>query len=109
MEPQRHNRESELKGFIFRHIKRLERLHSKFGKCLYPIEPACTAKPCKAHSIQNRVVLDSLAEDRHVVVPKLDVSDVHSPPGSSFSASDRTSLLSSRGFAHDMIPSSSPL
>jgi hypothetical protein len=78
MEPQRHNRESELKGFIFRHIKRLERLHSKFGKCLYPIEPACTAKPCKAHSIQNRVVLDSLAEDGHVVVPKYDIRDVYS-------------------------------
>ena len=79
METQGQNRESKLRGLIFRHIKRLERLHSKSGKCLYPIEPACTAIPCRAHSIQNRVVLDSLAEEGHVVVPKLDFSDIYNP------------------------------
>ncbi len=79
METQGHNRESKLTGLIFRHIKRLERLHSKSGKCLYPIEPECTAKPCRAHSIQNRVVLDSVAEEGHVVVPKLDFSDIYNP------------------------------
>jgi hypothetical protein len=30
----------------------------------------CTSKPCKAHSIQNRAVLDSLAEKGHVVMFK---------------------------------------
>jgi hypothetical protein len=79
LETRGHNGEGELKGLIFRHIKRLERLYSKSGKCLYPMKPACTTKPCRAHSIQNRVVLDSLAEEGHVVVPKLDFSDIYNP------------------------------
>lgn len=37
------------------------------GRCLYPVEPSCSTRPCKAHSIQNGAVLGSLAEDGHVV------------------------------------------
>ena len=66
MGTEEHNPEGQLKGFIFRHRRRLETLMRKHGRWLYPVEPACTAKPCKAHSIQNRVVLSSLAENGHV-------------------------------------------
>lgn len=38
---------------------------------MYPVEPRCLARSCKAHSIQNRSVLDSLAEMGHVVAVNL--------------------------------------
>jgi hypothetical protein len=53
---------TELKEFSF------STSGSRRGRCLYPVEPACTNKSCKAHSIQNRTVLDSLAVDGHVIM-----------------------------------------
>jgi len=48
---------------------------AKSGRCVYPVEPACTNKPCNAHSIQKGTVLDSLAEEGHVVMLKTDRVD----------------------------------
>src|SRR5215207_537526 len=56
------DRWNELKGFSFKAAK------SRRGSCLFPVEPPCTIKTCEAHSIQNRTVLDSLAEEGHVVM-----------------------------------------
>jgi hypothetical protein len=53
---------NKLTGFSFKAAK------SRRGPCLFPVEPPCTTKTCKAHSIQNRTVLDALAEEGHVVM-----------------------------------------
>jgi hypothetical protein len=49
------------------------------GRCLYPVEPACSERPCKAHSIQNGTVLNSLAEDGHVVAVRFAPGVVDDP------------------------------
>src|SRR3712207_5153113 len=53
---------TELAGFSFKAAK------TRRGPCLFPVEPPCTTKTCEAHSIQNRTVLDALAEEGHVVM-----------------------------------------
>jgi hypothetical protein len=53
---------NELAGFSFKAAK------TRRGPCLFPVEPPCTTKTCEAHSIQNRTVLDALAEEGHVVM-----------------------------------------
>ncbi len=45
--------------------------NSRSGPCLYPVDPRCLERSCKAHSIQNRSVLDSLAEAGHVIAVNL--------------------------------------
>jgi hypothetical protein len=56
------NKLNALTGYSFKAAR------SKPGPRLYPVNPACTTKTCKAHSIQNSTVLDFLAEQGHLIV-----------------------------------------
>ncbi len=43
-------------------------LRHRMDRCLYPSDPPCDRKSIRAHSIQNRGVLDLLADDGHVAM-----------------------------------------
>ncbi|MDP9474289.1 MAG: hypothetical protein M3R38_01050 [Actinomycetota bacterium] len=57
--------DKELKGYVFKNYRK------QFGRCLWPGQSNCPAPVIKAHSIQRRGTLESLAEDGHVVMPDL--------------------------------------
>ncbi len=57
--------DKELKGYIFKNYR------GQFGRCLWPGQSNCPAPVIKAHSIQRRGTLESLAENGHVVMPDL--------------------------------------
>jgi hypothetical protein len=56
----------------------MQQLSSNWDVCLWPAGD-CSGKAIRAHSIQNRVVLDRICCDDHVVMPKLQVS-LKKPP-----------------------------
>lgn len=68
--------EKELKEFVFKSHD------AGFAQCLWPQQSKCPAPVVKAHSIQRRGTLESLAENGHVVMPKLRFKD---PPELLFS------------------------
>lgn len=57
--------DKELKGHVFKNYRK------RFGRCLWPGQKNCPAPAIRAHSIQRRGTLESLAEDGHVVMPDL--------------------------------------
>lgn len=57
--------EKEFKEYVFKNF------NAKFARCLWPQQSSCPAPVIKAHSIQRRGTLETIAENSHVVMPEL--------------------------------------
>lgn len=77
--------------------------HAAFSRCLWP-GSKCKAPAIRAHSIQNRVVLDALCDNGHVVMPRMQVS-IDAPPSIRFQRVGRKDASTFTGLCgrHDQI------
>lgn len=86
---------NSLKNYIFQ-LQKMQNLH-----CLEP-EETCVQSSIRAHSIQNRQVLELLQQEGHVVMPRLQL-DVNSGPKVRFESIGRNKATTFTGLCtqHD--------
>ncbi len=58
-------------------------LKKKYEICLFP-GAECSSRPIAAHSVQNNGILDRLAEDGHVISPRIQIAFSNEPPNYAF-------------------------
>jgi hypothetical protein len=88
-----------LAGRDAKHFHGLQQL--KYDRCLHP-SMDCEAKPIRAHSVQNRRVLDLIHTDGHVIMPRVKLSN-DKPPMFEFSKIGRNDATTFTGLCgpHD--------
>ena len=76
----------------------------KLLTCLYSVNPKCSKKAIQAHSIQNKGVLEEIAEDGHVITLNL-VQDLDNGPRLEFQRLGRNKATTFTGLCnkHDTL------